>query len=102
MHSASPLPPILLFPCRYLYVIRRLLLQSCAMDTTTIIRIVAGILFLLCIPIYVIPYWKTFSKAGFSGWLSLLILVPLVNLVVLYVVAFSEWKAKPKTYNVGS
>jgi hypothetical protein len=72
------------------------------MDTATIIRVVAGILFLLCIPIYVVPYWKIFSKAGVSGWLPLLILVPLVNLVVLYVVAFSEWKTKPKTYNVGS
>jgi hypothetical protein len=79
-----------------------LLLQSCAMDGTTIIRIAAGIVFLLCIPIYLIPYWKIFSKAGFSGWLSLLMFVPLANLIVLYVVAFSQWKTKPGGYNVGS
>ena len=42
---------------------------------------------LLWIAIILPPFWKIFSKAGFSGWLSLLIFVPLVNLVVLYIVA---------------
>lgn len=49
----------------------------------------------LWIAIILPPFWKIFMKAGFSGWLSLLMLVPLVNLVVLYVVAFSEWPASP-------
>ncbi len=39
------------------------------------------------------PFWKIFAKTGFSPWLSLLILVPVVNLVVLYGVAFSRWPA---------
>ena len=66
------------------------------MDTTTIIRIVAGLLAIFVVlPIFVIPYWRIFSKAGFAGALSLLMIVPLVNLIVLYVVAFSEWKMKP-------
>ena len=66
------------------------------MDSTTIIRIVAGLMVILVfLPIFVIPYWKIFSKAGFAGALSLLMIVPLVNLIVLYVVAFSEWKIKP-------
>jgi hypothetical protein len=56
-------------------------------------------MFLVMLPVIVIPYWKIFSKAGFSGWLSLLILLPLVNLIVLYVVAFSEWKTIPKPQN---
>jgi hypothetical protein len=65
------------------------------MDSTTIIRIVAGLMVILVfLPIFVIPYWKIFSKAGFAGALSLLMIVPLVNLIVLYVVAFSEWKMK--------
>ena len=71
------------------------------MDSTTIIRIVAGLIFVfVMLPVVVIPYWKIFSKAGFSGWLSLLILFPLVNLIVLYVVAFSEWKTIPKPQNI--
>jgi hypothetical protein len=66
------------------------------MDSITIIRIVAGLMVILVfLPIFVIPYWKIFSKAGFAGALSLLMILPLVNLIVLYIVAFSEWKIKP-------
>ncbi|MGA3070894.1 MAG: hypothetical protein ABSD43_11825 [Terracidiphilus sp.] len=53
------------------------------MDSVMIVRIVAGIIFFLVIPVTVAPYWVIFRKAGFSPWLSLLILIPLVNLVVL-------------------
>jgi ATP-dependent Zn protease len=47
------------------------------------------LLFILLVP----PFWAIFKKAGFSAWLALLILIPLVNLILLYVVAFSKWKA---------
>lgn len=30
-------------------------------------------------------------KAGFSRWLSLLLLVPLVNIVIIWMFAFSPW-----------
>jgi hypothetical protein len=50
---------------------------------------------LVSIAVTIIPYWKIFAKAGFSPWLSLLVLVPLANIVVLYVVAFSEWNVRP-------
>ena len=70
------------------------------MDATTIIRIVAGLIFLVMLPVVVIPYWKIFSKAGFSGWLSLLIFLPFVNLIVLYIVAFSDWKTTSKPQNI--
>ena len=43
-------------------------------------------------PIVVIPYWQIFKKAGFSPLLSILVLVPIANLVILYFVAFSDWK----------
>jgi hypothetical protein len=43
----------------------------------------------------VIPYWMIFKKAGFSPWLSLLFFVPVANIIILYVVAFSEWKVVP-------
>ncbi len=59
------------------------------MDNVTIIRIVAGLLF---VSVLIVPFWKIYSKAGFPGWLALLMFIPLVNLIVLYVVAFSEWK----------
>jgi glucan phosphoethanolaminetransferase (alkaline phosphatase superfamily) len=35
--------------------------------------------------------WKIAEKAGFSGAASLLMLIPLVNLIVLIYFAFTEW-----------
>ena len=46
---------------------------------------------LLVAVVIVLPFWKIFAKAGFSGWLGLLMIVPLVNLIALYVLAFSDW-----------
>jgi hypothetical protein len=43
--------------------------------------------------VIVAPFWRIFSKAGFSGALSLLMFIPLVNLVMIFVLAFAEWPA---------
>jgi uncharacterized membrane protein YhaH (DUF805 family) len=68
------------------------------MDNVTIIRVVAGLLAIFVfLPALILPYWKIFSKAGFSGWLALVMIVPLANLIVLYVVAFSEWKTPQRS-----
>jgi len=45
--------------------------------------------------VLVIPYWFIFKKAGFSPWLAVLMFVPLANIIILYVVAFSQWKVVP-------
>jgi hypothetical protein len=45
--------------------------------------------------IALIPFWFIFKKAGFSPWLAILMILPLINWVVLYVVAFSEWRVAP-------
>ena len=39
----------------------------------------------------VIPAWKIVSKAGYNGAWSLLIFVPLVNIIMMYVFAFNQW-----------
>ena len=39
----------------------------------------------------VLPLWKIFAKAGFSGSLALTQVIPILNLIVLFYVAFSEW-----------
>lgn len=39
----------------------------------------------------VFPFWNILRKAGFSGWWSFLSLVPLLNLVLLWVFAFTPW-----------
>ncbi len=41
--------------------------------------------------LYIVPTWKILSKAGYSGAWSLLIVVPLLNLIMLWVFAFSAW-----------
>ena len=52
----------------------------------------------LFVVVFVTPFllWATIRisrRAGYSGWWSLLMLVPIVNVVVLWVFAFSSWPA---------
>ena len=49
------------------------------------------IIFVVFLPLTIIPYWKIFSKAGWNGALSLLMMLPLVSLILLWVFAFSDW-----------
>ena len=39
----------------------------------------------------VFPFWKINTKAGYPGWLALLIIIPMVNVAYLYFLAFSPW-----------
>jgi|SRR6478609_1023621 hypothetical protein len=41
--------------------------------------------------VFVIAYIKIISRAGYSGWWVLIMLVPIVNVVMLLVFAFKEW-----------
>lgn len=44
--------------------------------------------------VLIVPTWRICVRAGFSGWLSLLHLVPVVgSLVVMAILAFSDWPA---------
>jgi hypothetical protein len=45
----------------------------------------------------VLPFWKICSKAGFPGWISLAVLVPVLNIVLLFFLAFAEWPALRET-----
>ena len=47
----------------------------------------------------ILPFWFIFSKAGFPRWLSLLMVVPIVNVIMLYVFAFSDWPSLQKKTN---
>ena len=53
------------------------------------------VLILVGLAIVIVPVWFICKKAGFSPWLSLLCAVPLGNLILLYVLAFSEWRVVP-------
>ena len=45
------------------------------------------------VAVLISPFWRIFKRLGYPGWLSLLLLVPGVNLVVLYVAAFAARRA---------
>jgi hypothetical protein len=44
--------------------------------------------------VVVIPCWRIFKKAGFNPWLSVLMLIPLVNVATLWYVAFATGSAQ--------
>ena len=60
-----------------------------------------GIFALIGIFVYIIPFWMIFKKAGFSPWLALLLFIPLANIIILYVLAFSQWKVVPAPQYAG-
>jgi hypothetical protein len=41
----------------------------------------------------VFPFWLIFTKAGFPGWYSLGMLFPILNLVLIFFLAFAKWPA---------
>jgi hypothetical protein len=46
---------------------------------------------LILFALVIVAVWKILSKAGYAGPLALLAVVPLVNVVLFLVFAFSEW-----------
>jgi hypothetical protein len=62
--------------------------------TTTVEGYSFGIIpILIILVLAVIPYWKIWSRTGHSGAWALLMLVPLANLISLWVLAFKKWPA---------
>jgi hypothetical protein len=39
----------------------------------------------------ILVFWKIFSKAGYNGALGILMIVPIANIVMLCILAFSQW-----------
>ncbi len=53
-------------------------------------------LYAFSVALFMVPCWFILKKAGFTPWLALLCLLPsLGTLVLLYVIAFAEWKVIP-------
>jgi hypothetical protein len=44
--------------------------------------------------IIILPLWKIFSKAGYPGALALGMALPLVNIILLYFLGFSDWPVR--------
>ena len=41
--------------------------------------------------ILIVPFWQLFSKVGYSSWWSLLMIVPIVNLITPTCLLFWSW-----------
>jgi hypothetical protein len=53
------------------------------------------IIILIGLAIVMVPFWFILKKAGFSPWLTFVNVIPLGNLVLIYVLAFSDWNVVP-------
>ncbi len=51
------------------------------------------LIFLVMAILPIIAYWKIIAKTGNAGPIALLLLIPIVNLIVLYWVALGDWPA---------
>ena len=50
-----------------------------------------GLFLLALAAVFVAVWWQIFKKTGNSPWLSLLMVLPLVNLLLILYLAFSDW-----------
>jgi ABC-type transport system involved in cytochrome c biogenesis permease subunit len=53
------------------------------------------IVIIVGLTIILVPFWFICKKAGFSPWLTLLNILPFGGLILVYVLAFAEWKVVP-------
>ncbi|MCX5675669.1 MAG: hypothetical protein NTX87_11745 [Planctomycetota bacterium] len=54
---------------------------------------IVGLIVLAFIIFAIVCWWKIFAKAGYSGALGLLLLVPFGELIMLLILAFGKWPA---------
>jgi hypothetical protein len=54
-----------------------------------------GFLFMLLWAVILIyPFWRISERVGYPGWISLLMLVPVINIVYVYFLALSKWPSE--------
>jgi heme/copper-type cytochrome/quinol oxidase subunit 2 len=62
------------------------------MDSGDVGLIVAAIVVGVVVLLFLFSiWWKIFKKAGYSGALGLLMFVPVINFIMLLILAFSKW-----------
>ncbi len=51
------------------------------------------VMMLILMALFLVPVWRILKRTGRSGWWSVLIFIPLVNLVGFWFLAFVRWPA---------
>lgn len=54
--------------------------------------------FVLTIMFWLIPFWKIFKRIGYPPVLSLIMIVPILNIVGLWYLAIGDWPIKKKNF----
>lgn len=54
-------------------------------------------LLVLVVVLVVLIFGTVVKKAGFTRWWSLLLFVPIVNLIMIWIFAFSKWPTEINT-----
>lgn len=47
-----------------------------------------------------VPFFQIFRKAGYPGLLAVLMLIPLVNVIMLFFLGFSDWPVLKQLRNL--
>jgi len=64
--------------------------QESNLEQTSLLGFVPLILLLILV---VVPCWKIWTRTGNSGAWSLLMVLPIINIVSLWVLAYKRWPA---------
>jgi hypothetical protein len=59
-----------------------------------VLLVAAAIIVFLVIPVLIVQFiawWRICTKAGLSGWLCLVMVVPGANIILPLIVAFVDW-----------
>lgn len=51
------------------------------------------VMLFLILAIVLVPAWRILKRTGHSGWWSIIIFIPLVNLLGIWLLAFTRWPA---------
>ncbi|HLZ62212.1 MAG TPA: hypothetical protein VKR06_35145 [Ktedonosporobacter sp.] len=65
--------------------------SSAATGASAAVSVFGCIITLAMLAFSIVVGWRIFSKAGYSGAMSLLLLVPIGNLIVICILAFGRW-----------
>lgn len=57
-----------------------------ALSSASCLAVLVGIVVLCWFPV-----WRIFTKAGYSGLTSLLLLIPVINIVAVWYFALTDW-----------
>ena len=59
------------------------------------------VMLFLILAIVLVPAWRILKRTGYSGWWSLLVFIPFVNLCSLWLLAFVRWPALNEPSSTG-